>query len=300
MTLTALTPFCSILVPSSAETGDHETAIESTSTALVPYSVDQPSKIDDDESKPFPFTKLPGEIRNRIYSYVLGRSHPIHSYWFRKPTNPNFAAILQVSRLINSESTVILYRENTIRFMARTLRVPFADAYPSTIIDIPSRFVPWLKRIAISTPKPPFLTNMSATVWRAYMWEFVVVLSQLTTAAPRLESITDLNWYYRGGTWRHWDEQPTHFLYTVINQVIARHRYLKELIVVYGPVEEEYSTSRVVDPQLFPGYGRVQQVVGRTLRSLDALIKARPLTVKIPFAMNGTDPAEVRRRLGLR
>lgn len=301
MTLFALTPWCSILAPSSAEAGDQETATESTSTALVlwqPHSVNRPLKIDDLEAEPFPFTKLPAEIRNRIYRYVLKASRPIHSYWFRKPTNPNFAAILQVSRLINIEATVILYRENTIRFMMRTLRVPFLDAYPNSIIDIPRRCIPLLKHIVISSPRV-LVAPDSKRKWCIEMCKMSYVMSLLASAAPNLESITSLTLFNEMAATKVYDD--LHGLRTVMYGRIAMHRSLKEFVVVYGQADEENSRVLVVEPQEFPGHENVQVVVDQTLGNLRAVLMRGtfPVTVKVPFVMTRGYVDDIRRRAGI-
>lgn len=301
MTLSALTPWCSILTPSSAEAGDQETATESTSTALVlwqPHAVNRPLEIDDLEAEPFPFTKLPAELRNRIYRYVLKASRPIHSYWFRKHTDPNFAAILQVSRLINIEATVILYRENTIRFMMRTLKVPFQDAYPSSIIDIPRRFIPLLKHIAISSPRV-LVAPDSERKWCIEMCKMSYVISLLASAAPNLESITHLTLFNEVAATKVYDDM--YGLRTVMYGRIARHQSLKEFVVVYGQADEENSRVLVLEPQVFPGHEHVQLVVDKTLRDLRTVITRGtfPITIKVPFMMTRGHADDIRRRAGI-
>lgn len=289
MTLTPSTPRCSILGPSSAETGDDETATKSTSTALVPRPVNWPLRIDDDESEPFPFTKLPAELRNMVYRYLLRAPGPIHTYWFRKPKNPNFAAILQVSRLTNAEATVILYRENLFRFMARTLPVPFADAYPNRIIDIPSRFVPFLKLIFFSSPRRPgVFPTVSQDMYHDDMREMGNAISQLATDAPNLERISYLVPYHKGRIGIPYWEPKWQHLFTTIFESIAKHRSLKSFMVIYGPIYAERSMLRIYKCHYFPPPEHMQVAAVRTLA---ATLRGGPHTWVIPFVMNGTAPA---------
>lgn len=289
-------PRCSILGPSSAETGHDETATKSTSTALVPRPVNWPLRIDDDESEPFPFTKLPPELRNMIYRFLLSAVKAIHTYWFRRPANPNFAAILQVSRLTNAEATVILYRVNLFHFMARTLPVPFADAYPSRMIDIPSRFVHFLKRIVISAPRRPgVFPTVSQDMYHDDMREMGSAISQLATDAPNMERITYIVPYHKGRISIPYREPRWQHLFTTIFESIAKHRSLKTFTVSYGPIYVGPPTVRFTRPRYFPTPEHVQAVAVWTLA---ATLRGGPHTWVIPFVMRGRVPAS--RRLDLR
>ena len=305
MTSTALNPWCSILSPPSAEAGAQGTATKATSTALVlwkPQPVNWLLKTDDDRLKPFPFFELPPELRNLVYCYVLKAFRPIHSYWFRKSTNPNFAAVLQVSRLVNIEATVILYRVNTIRFISRTLRVPFQDACPITIIDIPQRFVPVLRRIAITHPRSAALSKDTLQAeWRNSMFQMINVVSQLAMVAPKIDSITYITPWYEGRASLNHPDREILCKAMVVN--IAKHRCLKEIVIVYGQINEEEEDQRVhvVEPQVFPGREYVQRAINHARWNLRSTLDSGPFraTLKIPFATNGAHLAEVRRRLGM-
>jgi len=224
-----------------------------------------PAMSEDHEQKFCHFMRIPPELRLRIYGYVLKASHPIHSYWFKKPDNPNFAAILQVNQFISTEATPVLYQENTIRFMARTLPVPFTDSHECRHIDIPKRFVPLLRSVVVSRHYGPLGLYREAGQ-EAFAVEMTHIVTNLATDAPKLESLT----YFI------WDKYEVIRLEAVFElelrikrhflEAVTRLSALKEFVIAYGPLREEKSDRvHVAERQDFPGVTELTRATRRTM-----------------------------------
>jgi hypothetical protein len=77
--------------------------------------------------EPFPFFKLPSELRNRIYALVFFTSTPY--------TNNSRMSILRASRRLHAEASYILYSSTTFRIF------PLQDFSPlPTVRDLPSHY----------------------------------------------------------------------------------------------------------------------------------------------------------------
>ncbi|KAI9875914.1 MAG: hypothetical protein M1830_007785 [Pleopsidium flavum] len=263
-----------------------------------PPASSPPAMSEDHEQEICHFSKVPPELRLRIYGYVLKASHSIHTYWMKKPANPNFASILRVNRLINIEASPVLYQVNTIRFVARTLPVPFADSHECPHIDIPKRFVPLLRNVVVSRISNDSWTTIGP---EAFVLKLTLMVKHLATDAPKLESLTLFFWGNGDGSR---DQGVFRFGFRIsrsLIEAVQKLPALKEFNITYGPLHEDTSEYiHVAKRREFPGYTGLMGVIGRTMSESKA--RVRPLTVargwlrgrpdpyvtlKIPFSMDG-------------
>lgn len=84
-------------------------------------------------SPPFPFLKLPSELRNTVYKMLLGSDQPLRITGGRFGNfGKHGAAILGVNRQIHNEAGSILYGSNEFIFSSSTVAEEFFHAVSET------------------------------------------------------------------------------------------------------------------------------------------------------------------------
>lgn len=232
-----------------------------------------PEPVEDPGPKECHFAKLPLELRRHIYGYVLKASHPIHSYWMNKPSNPNFAALLSVNRRINQEATPVLYDVNTIRFVNRTLPVPFDDSHQCPHIDIPNRLVPLLRKVVVSEG---YYLSPTSELGTGGM-NLLTIIEHLRRDAPNLQYLTYFVWDAYGHAFHILRHIRTFARLDDLASAIVQVTTLKEFTVVSGTLHEDQSnTVRVAEPRVFPGVMSLRRTVETIVEDL-----RNPITVEV-------------------
>ncbi|TAQ84044.1 hypothetical protein B7494_g7635 [Chlorociboria aeruginascens] len=99
-----------------------------------------------------PFFRIPLEIREQLYSYLLLYSKPIildHLWSEVKKNPPKNLGIMRVCKQISNECSALLYRTNTfLSVLQKSTKAPWEDEY-----HISPRFTPLFKTLILQFPR---------------------------------------------------------------------------------------------------------------------------------------------------
>ncbi len=106
-----------------------------------------------------PLLALPGEIRNRIYRYVLIKPNP---FAVKFQFSPRDTALLQANRMVYMEASTIFYYENTFRIPESLfLGAPILQ-HMENFYHVPGWRLKSMKRLVVEIPvRTPFISPAS-------------------------------------------------------------------------------------------------------------------------------------------
>ncbi len=106
-----------------------------------------------------PLLALPGEIRNRIYRYVLIKPNP---FAVKLQFSPRDTALLQVNKMVYKEASTVFYYENTFRIPESLfLGAPILQ-HMENFYHVPGWRLKSMKHLIIEIPvRTPFISPAS-------------------------------------------------------------------------------------------------------------------------------------------
>ncbi|MCJ1255008.1 hypothetical protein MMC24_002824 [Lignoscripta atroalba] len=208
--------------------------------------------MDQTTSKDFFFMRLPAELRSSIYGYALSyESYLQREYDNRFLGNSKVAALLQTSKLVETEAAPVFYAVNKFRFHHGPPPGLSTNSHVDRRgIDLPKRYIPLLRHVCL-------LSAYDAEHYRlSDPDELPEMFAQLSLSGSSIRTLSLCVWadhiihgadLLRSRSYGDW-----------LAAAVGRFGYLQHFNLIYGPRKQQEPIHRIKIRELVPSSSGTQ------------------------------------------